>query len=289
MKVEGKTVVVTGAGGGIGRQLAIQLLAKGASVAAVDIRMESLEQTKQAAGKNAARLSLHTADITDRKLVCSLPKEIEDRHGGIDILINNAGIIQPFVPFAELDYETIQRVMNINVFGMMYMTRAFLPYLAEHSEAYIANVSSMGGFLPVPGQALYGASKAAVKLLTEALRSELTGTGIGVSVIMPGGVSTGITENSGVKMDASKQQKSSSNYKMTTPEEAASVIINGIMKNKPRILVGSDAKFMDFLSRMAPVQAAKYITKMMASLVEDRTGESASLRMKGCLGFGEDD
>ena len=146
MKLNGKVIVITGAGGGIGRQLVVQSLAEGASVAAVDINPDALEATKIAAGNNAGRMSLHTANITDRKVVCGLPESVKAAHGKIDAIINNAGIIQPFIPFAELDYETIQRVMNINVYGMMYMTRAFLPYIAESEEGYIANVSSMGGF-----------------------------------------------------------------------------------------------------------------------------------------------
>ncbi len=283
MKLNGKVIVITGAGGGIGRQLVVQALDEGASVAAVDINPDALEATQLAAGKHADRLSLHTANITDRHAVCSLPESVKAAHGKIDAIINNAGIIQPFIPFAELDYETIQRVMNINIYGMMYMTRAFLPYIGESAEGYIANVSSMGGFLPVPGQALYGASKAAVKLLTEALRSELINTNIHVSVIMPGGVATDITKNSGVEASSTANEENSSNYKMTTPEEAASIILTGIKKNKPRILVGKDAKFMDFLSRLAPVKASQYITKMMASLVEQRGGNEG-VKTAGCLG-----
>ncbi len=286
MILKGKVIVITGAGGGIGQELVVQALSDGAFVAAVDINPEALERTKAAAGENAHRLSLHVANITDSHAVCALPEDVLSVHGKIDAIINNAGIIQPFVPFAELDYETIQRVMNINVYGMMYMTRSFLPYIAEAEEGYIANVSSMGGFLPVPGQALYGASKAAVKLLTEALRSELVDTNIHVSVIMPGGVATDITKNSGVKISASAVEPSGGNYKMTTPKEAARTILVGIRSNKPRILVGKDAKFMDLLSRLAPVKASQYITRMMASLVQGNAKGSTGLKTAGCLDRG---
>jgi NAD(P)-dependent dehydrogenase (short-subunit alcohol dehydrogenase family) len=206
MNMKGKTAVVTGGGNGIGRQLCLLLLEKGARVAAVDIREEWLEETKAMAAERADRLSLHVADITDRQRVCSLPDEISARHGAIHLLVNNAGIIQPFVPFSELEFAQIQRVININVYGPMLMIRSFLPFLADAPQGYIANVSSMGGFLPVPGQTLYGASKAAIKLLTEGLRAELSNTNIGVSVIFPGGIATNITGNSGVAPPHGKQR-----------------------------------------------------------------------------------
>lgn len=240
---------------------------------------------KALAGSMADRLSLHTVDITDREQVCGLPEAVKERFGKIDMLFNNAGIIQPFIPFAELDYAAIQRVMNINVFGMMFMIRAFLPYLSESPGAWIANTSSMGGFLPVPGQSLYGASKAAVKLLTEGLKAELADSNIGVSVIFPGGVSTNITENSGVRSISESSEKSSGkkpSMKLTTPEHAENIIIKGVEKERPRILVGKDARAMDFLSRMAPVRAGYFMAKMMSSVVEDRFGDPEKLKNKGC-------
>lgn len=282
MEFTNKVAVVTGAGGGIGRQLVLQLLDHGAAVAAVDINEHTLEETRSAAGAAADRVSIHVADITKREMVCSLPPQIEKRQGAIDILINNAGIIQPFVPFAELEYETIMRVMNINVFGPIFMTRAFLPYLAKRPEAYIANVSSMGGFLPVPGQTLYGASKAAVKLLTEGLRAELAHSKIGVSVIMPGGVATNITKNSGVVSTVEASGDPNAAKGLTTAEQAAHIILKGIRRGRPRILVGRDATMMDLLSRLAPVRAGKLISKMMASLLEERFRDITLVQFKGC-------
>jgi len=284
MKLKDKVIVVTGGGSGIGQQLVLKSLEAGAKVAAIDVSEKGLQETRELAGSRADSLSTHIADITDRHGVCGLPAQIVEKQGHIDILINNAGIIQPFVPFAEVTYEIIQRVMNINVFGVMYMIRAFLPYLAERPEAYIANVSSMGGFLPVPGQTLYGASKAAVKLLTEGLRAELSSSNIGVSVIMPGGVNTNITKNSGAE-GGTKQpdNQSKAAARLTTPEQAAEIILKGIQKGKPRILVGKDAKFMDFLSRMAPIRAGKMISKMMASLLSERFKNPELLKQAYCL------
>jgi NAD(P)-dependent dehydrogenase (short-subunit alcohol dehydrogenase family) len=283
MNMKGKTAVVTGGGNGIGRQLCLLLLEKGARVAAVDIREEWLEETKAMAAERADRLSLHVADITDRQRVCSLPDEISARHGAIHLLVNNAGIIQPFVPFSELEFAQIQRVININVYGPMLMIRSFLPFLADAPQGYIANVSSMGGFLPVPGQTLYGASKAAIKLLTEGLRAELSNTNIGVSVIFPGGIATNITGNSGVAPPmGSSEAVEKQAAKLTTPAEAAAIIVGGIEKEKARILVGRDAKIMDFFSRMAPARAGRMMARMMSSMMSGSFSRADELKAKGC-------
>ena len=283
MRFENKVVAVTGAGGGIGRQLVLQLLEKGASIAAIDINQDALDETLKQAGDKGSRVSLHKADITNRDIVCALPHEIKERHGEIDALINNAGIIQPFIPFSDLTYETIQRIININLFGMMFMTRSFLPFLASRPEAYIANVSSMGGFLPVPGQTLYGASKAAVKLLTEGLKAELSKSSIGVSVIMPGGINTDIVKNSGVEDSIEVKDAKDSAAKLTTPEKAAQIILSGIEKNKSRILVGKDAQMLDLFSRIAPIKAGRFISKMMKSTHSNTFSNPEDLQTKGCL------
>lgn len=269
MNFKGKVAVVTGAGGGIGRQLVVQLLERGAGVAAIDIDERALRETRGEAGANADKLTLHPADITRREVVNTLPREILERHGAIDILINNAGIIQPFVPFAELEYEAIQRVMNINVYGPIFVTRAFLPYLTKRPRAYIANVSSMGGFLPVPGQTLYGASKAAVKLLTEGLRTELARSNIGVSVIMPGGVNTNITKNSGIDSAVEQNLGGGLAKMLTSPKKAARIILDGIRRERPRILVGNDAMLMDLMTRVAPVRAGQLVSRMMAPFLDE--------------------
>lgn len=167
MKVNGKILVVTGAGSGMGRELTIQLVKKGARVAMIDIHQDALDQTAELAGKD--KVSLHVVNVTDRERVNQLPEQVNAIHETVDGLINNAGIIQPFVDVKDLDYEVIERVMNVNFYGTLYMIKAFLPDLLKRSEAHIANVSSMGGFIPFPGQTFYSASKAAVKILTEDL------------------------------------------------------------------------------------------------------------------------
>jgi short-subunit dehydrogenase len=207
-------------------------------------------------------------NITDKAAVEQLPEQLIALHGSVDGLINNAGIIQPFVKIKDLQYDAIERVMQVNFFGMLYITKTFLPYLLKRPEAHIVNISSMGGFLPVPGQTIYGASKAAVKLFTEGLHSELTDTKVKVTIVFPGAIGTNIASNSGIEISAEMQEKSkSSSIKMLPAPKAAELIINGMEKNAYRVLVGSDSKFMDFIYRLNPKFAAGFIYKQMKSLL----------------------
>jgi short-subunit dehydrogenase len=267
MKVQGKTIVITGGGSGIGRELTLLLLKKGARVAAVDVNETTLKETAALAGNHQDRLSIHFANVTDRDAVSALPEAVIQFHGAVDGIINNAGIIQRFVKINDLDFMEIERVFKTNLGGVMNVTKVFLPHLLKRPEAHIVNTSSMGGFLPVPGQSAYGASKAAVKLFTEALHSELLDTNVHVTTVYPGAVATNIMVNSGVVFDSEGSSENNSKIKMTTAEAAAEIIVDGMEKNKYRILIGSDAKMMDFLSRMMPERAAKIIYSQMRSLL----------------------
>lgn len=268
MRVRNKIVVVTGGGSGIGRELVLGLLSRGASVAAVDINQSALEETARIAGDRKDKLTTHIVNITDKASVETLPDQIISQHEVVDGLINNAGIIQPFVKLKDLDYEAIERVMNVNFYGTLYMTKTFLPHLLTRPEAHIANISSMGGFLPVPGQTVYGASKAAVKLLTEGLNSELLNTNVRVTVVFPGATGTNIAANSGVGAGLNMESRQGS-IKMLAPAKAAQIIIDGIEQNHYRILVGSDAAFMDFACRLSPKHAARFIYQQMKSLLTE--------------------
>jgi short-subunit dehydrogenase len=170
----------------------------------------------------------------------------------------------------ELNFEQISKVMDVNFFGLLNVTKSFLPELISRPEAHIANVSSMGGFVPVPGQSIYGASKAAVKLLTEGLHSELQGTRVGVTTIFPGAVATEIVINSGVMTEDQMKQmaaKSGPERKSTTVKVAAAAIIDGIERKKFHVLIGPDAKTMYYLSRLMPERAANLIYKNMKDLL----------------------
>ena len=263
MKVNGKVVVVTGAGSGMGRELTLELVRRGAKVAAIDMRQKTLEETAKLAGKNVATFVL---DVTNRADVAAMPKKIANQLGEVDILINNAGIIQPFVKIKDLTIEQAEKVMNVNFYGPFSMIKAFLPGLLARPNAHILNVSSMGAYAPVPGQSVYGASKAAIKLLTEGLRSELMGTNVGVTVVFPGAVNTNISVNSGLVMPANANEQSAAMKSLPAPI-AAKKMIDAIESGKPRITVGKDATMMDRLSRLNPVFAANLIYKQMKSLL----------------------
>ena len=264
----GKTVAVTGGGNGIGRELVLGLLKRGARVAALDMSEAGLADTVRLAGDDGGRVSTHVVNITDRPAVHALPEAIVTAHGQIDGLINCAGIIQPFVLFNDLDYEAIERVMNVNFWGTVHTCKAFLPYLLERPSAHIVNVSSVGGYLPVPGQTMYGASKAAVMLMTEGLHSELAATNVAVTVAFPGATATSISVNSGVTTAAQAEaQKGTSKIKMTEPDAAARLILEGMERDAYRVFAGSDAAMMDRLSRLAPEKAANLIYKQMRSIL----------------------
>lgn len=270
MNVQNKVIVVTGGGNGMGRELVLHLLAKGASVAAVDINEAALQETVELAKTHQQKLSTHIVDITNKTAVDALPEQVIARHGAVDGLINNAGIIQPFVRVNNLAFTAVERVMNINFYGTLYMIKAFLPHLLTRPEAHIANVSSMGGFLPVPGQTVYGASKAAVKLLTEGLHSELTNTNVGVTVVFPGAIGTNIAANSGVGISQSSETSAESrSIKPLEASKAAEIIVQAIEQNRYRVLVGSDAKLMDAIYRLSPKRAANFIFKQMKSLLPE--------------------
>jgi short-subunit dehydrogenase len=273
MKVDSKVWVVTGGGSGMGRELVVRLLRMGGRVAAVDLSAEGLAGTA-ALTSAGERLSTHVLDITDRVAVEALPAAVVAAHGAVDGLINNAGIIQPFVPVAELDEAEIARVMDVNFFGTLHLVRAFLPQFLERPEAHIANVSSMGGFFPFPGQTIYGASKAAVKLLTEGLYAELLDTPVSVSVIMPGAVETAIPANSGVDQIALDEGAT----RMTSADKAARIIVEGIERDRLHIYVGPDARLMSLAVKLAPRRAIRFVKEQMAKRESGRrpSGSDAS-------------
>ncbi|MDO5368539.1 SDR family oxidoreductase [Kocuria sp.] len=260
MELKNKVFAVTGGGAGIGRATVLALLARGATVAAVDLNESGLIETQAVAG-GTSRLSIHVANIVDREAVFALPEKIASVHGDIDGLVNIAGIIQPFVHVSELDFELMERVMDVNFWGTVNMTKAFLPVLLRRPTASLVNVSSMGAILPVPGQTAYGASKAAVALFTEGLFAELQDTPVAVTEVFPGGIATDIMKNSGVERANKDQGNTAPNT--TTAPEAARQIVDAIEKERFRVHIGRDAKMFDKLSRLIPERAIRLIAQKM--------------------------
>lgn len=264
MRIKDRVFVVTGAGSGIGREVALELIRRGGIVAAVDLRAESLAHTAHLAAVDAHRLSQHVLNIADRDAVAALPDAVVAAHGSVDGLLSIAGIIQRFVPIADLSYEEIERVMAVNFWGTLYLDKAFLPLLKTRPEASLLNVSSMGALVPVPGQGAYGASKGAVKLLTEGLYAELQGTNVAVTVVFPGGVGTHITENSGVDAPAMQGGKAP---KVTSAPDAAKQIVDAVEHGTFRVVIGSDARMLDRISRLSPKRAITMVADQMKALL----------------------
>lgn len=268
MDIRNKVFVVTGAGNGIGREVALQILKEGGSVAGVDLSSEGLAETSILA-QGSEHFTQHPVNIADREAVSALPAEVIAAHGKVDGLVNVAGVIQKFVPVLELEFKDMEKVMNVNFWGVMNLVKAFLPELLKRPKASIVNVSSMGALAPVPGQSVYGASKAAVDLLTQGLYAELIDTNIAVTGIFPGAIATNITENSGVEMGdrtaaPGAQERA---MQMTSAADAATVILEAIRKEKFRATIGKDARALDVLSRVSPQKATEMIAKKMADLV----------------------
>lgn len=259
MQLRRKNVIVTGAASGVGKELTIQLLNKGCKVAAIDINEDNLNKLKEEL--NNPNLNIYKLDISNEESIKKFREDYKKDYSDVDVIINNAGIIQPFVPVSKLDDETINRVMNVNFFGAVNLIRYFMEDLTkDRYEQYIVNVSSMGGFFPFPGQTIYGASKAALKLFTEGLYAELQDTNVHVMIVLPGAMATNITENSNVKIEKTSDD---SPMKLLPADVAASEIIKGIEKNKFKLFLGNDSKFLRFLYKLNAKWAIRFINKKM--------------------------
>jgi len=269
MEFAGKLIVVTGGGNGMGREIALLLLERGARVAAIDLSEAGLAETARLAG-TGERLSTHVLNITERAAVEAAPAAIEAAHGQpVDGLINVAGIIHRFAKLQDLTLEEIERVIDVNYWGTVYMTKVFLPGLLARPSAVLANFASMGALIPFPGQGAYGSSKGAVRLFTETLLAELDGGPVKVSLVFPGAIGTNITGNSGVTTvgGPAQDEASASAMKPMAPAEAGRIIVDGIQAGRFRILVGKDAKTFDRLARLMPTRAITSIAKKVGPML----------------------
>jgi NAD(P)-dependent dehydrogenase (short-subunit alcohol dehydrogenase family) len=271
MRLDGRTAVITGAAGGIGRAIAVSLARRGCNLALADIDEAGLAGTAELArGVNVSR---HLLDVADRTAVAEFPDIVAAEHQGVDVLVNNAGVAVggTFEQVCEEDFEWL---FEINFWGVVRMTRAFLPLLRTSNDARVVNISSLYGIVAPPEQAAYAASKFAVRGFSEALRHELEGSGVGVTVVHPGGVNTSIAEKAripaGVTEDeiARRRERYRKLLRMP-PEVAGETIVRGIERRQPRILVGSDAKVVSLIERMLPVSYWKLLARRMGGAKEN--------------------
>ena len=258
MQINKKNVIITGAASGVGKELTKQMIKKGAHVAALDINEENLEKLKQEL--NSKRLKTYKVDMGSTESIKTFTEEYR-KEFDVDIIINNAGIIQPFVKVENLDDSTIDKVMKVNFFGPVNLIRYLMKDLTkDRKKQYIVNISSMGGFFPFPGQTIYGASKAALKIFTEGLYAELEKTNVKVLIVLPGAMNTNITKNSNVELNTTKEE---SNFKLLEPDIAAYKIIEAIEKDKFKLFLGQDSKFLKLLYKINSKWAISYINKKM--------------------------
>ncbi|HEX8288606.1 MAG TPA: SDR family NAD(P)-dependent oxidoreductase [Pyrinomonadaceae bacterium] len=259
--------VITGAASGIGRALAAHLAReKIAAIAVSDVNEKELNETAEMVKSLGVSVSTHIVDVSVLEKVQRFAEEVEAEHKRVTHLINNAGVAL-CGNFTEISLVDFEWLMNINFWGVVYGTKAFLPVLQEQEEAHIVNISSVFGLIAPPGQSAYCASKFAVRGFTESLRHELEDTNVYVSCVHPGGIKTNIANSSRVGESASEDVKKKSvkffdKASPTTAEKAAETIVKGIKRKNPRILIGPDARQINLIQRFFPTKYFSVMDKL---------------------------
>lgn len=262
MRLEGRTAVITGAAGGIGRAIAVSLARRGCHLALADIDEIGMAGTADLARGFNVRISRHRLNVADRVAVAEFPDIVAAEHGGVNVLVNNAGVAVGGT-FEQVCDEDFEWLFEINFWGVVRMTRAFMPLLRASGDARVVNLSSVYGLIAPPEQVAYAASKFAVRGFSEALRHELEGSGVGVTVVHPGGVSTAIAEKARMPAGVSEEEiarrlKRYRKLLRLPPEFAGETIVSGIERRQARVLIGSDAKVISLVSRLLPVSYWKF-------------------------------
>ncbi|MEP6922571.1 MAG: SDR family NAD(P)-dependent oxidoreductase [bacterium] len=263
MRLKGRTAVITGAAGGIGRAIAVSLARRGCGLALADVDEAGMVGTEELVRAHGVRVTRHPLDVADRAAVAGFPARVALEHPSVDLLVNNAGVAVGGT-FEQVSEEDFEWLFEINFWGVVRMTRAFLPALRASGDAWIVNLSSVFGLVAPPEQAAYAASKFAVRGFSEALRHELEGSGVGVTVVHPGGVATLISEKARVPVGVSDEEVERRREQFRKllrlpPEVAGEMIVRGVERRKPRVLVGSDAKVLSIIARALPVSYWKLL------------------------------
>ena len=253
-----KVAAITGAGSGIGRALALNLAQQGCHLAISDVNEAGLAETVKQAAAFGVKVTSQKLDVSNKDGVHAWADSVVAEHGKVNLIFNNAGVALGST-VEGMSYDELAWVMNINFWGVVYGTKAFLPYLKASGDGHIVNVSSVFGLCAQPTQSAYNASKFAVKGFTEALRQELNGSNIHVTCVHPGGIKTNIARNARVHndmfgrvADVKKLANDFDRLAATTSEEAARQIVRAIETNQKRLLIGKDAKALDAIQRLLP-------------------------------------
>lgn len=272
-----QVAAITGAGSGIGRALAAGLAIRGCDLALADISEEGLAETKRSITHAGVKVLTTKLDVADRAAVKAWAKQVVDEFGQVNMIFNNAGVTV-IDTVEHISIENFKWLMDINFWGVINGTQAFLPYLKQVDQAHIINTSSIFGVVAAGGQAAYNASKFAVRGFTEALSQELADTHIKVSCVMPGGVKTGIVDKARYyppDNESLTQEEMSDNFRKNAallPQEAATSVLKGIAKGDSHILVGIDAKLLALSQRITPTKYQKFL-QLLARFMDNPTRE----------------
>ena len=268
-----KVAAITGAGSGIGRALALNLAGQGCNLAIADVNAAGLKETAEAARQHGVKVLETVVNVADRAAVHSWADEVVREFGKVNLLFNNAGVAHAGTVEGS-DYAEYEWIMNINFWGVMHGTKAFLPYLKATGDGHIINISSIFGLFAQPGMSAYNATKFAVRGFTEALRQELDmdACGVSASCVHPGGIKTNIAKTARMNDSLSKvtgqdadtaRSQFHDQLLRTTPEKAAEVILNGVRRNQRRILIGGDAVATDLMQRSLPALYQRLVVTTM--------------------------
>jgi NAD(P)-dependent dehydrogenase (short-subunit alcohol dehydrogenase family) len=269
----GRVAAITGAGSGIGRALANALARQGAHVALSDIDDAGLAETVTQCEGFGVKVTSEHLDVADRDAVYAWSDRVVAEHGKVNLIINNAGVALG-ATVESMSYEDFEWLMNINFWGVVYGTKAFLPHLKQSGEGHIVNLSSVFGLISVPSQSAYNAAKFAVRGFTDTLRMELEieGADVSVTTIHPGGIKTNIARNArmhesvrDITGDPEKAAKDFERAFITSPEKAAAQILTAVRRDRRRALIGPDAKVIDVVSRLPAAIYQSILTKGVAS------------------------
>jgi NADP-dependent 3-hydroxy acid dehydrogenase YdfG len=274
---DGKVAVVTGAGSGIGQALAIELGRAGAKLAISDVDTDGLAATEERLTAIGAPVKTDRLDVTEREAFELYAAAVKEHYGAVNQIYNNAGI--SFMGSIEASqFKDIERVMDVDYWGVVNGTKVFLPHLIASGDGHIVNISSVFGLLAVPGQGAYNAAKFAVRGFTEALRQEMLVAGhpVKVTCVHPGGIKTAIARNSAAVEGVDQAELAKffdKKLASTSAQKAARAILDGVRRNKARVLVGNDAKALDLLAR---VTGSGY--QRVVATVTSRQGPTSTLK-----------